>query len=185
MIQADVFLLLPRCFNHRAVAFDNRHVEKTVGLLLPDFDTRVVDRIHQTIDILWRKASAEISGCRGIGNPLSSQQTKIGFIVASQFKMLKTCSASEDVKRNVQHMIGFRVRHVHFEDAAVAVDAFRQTNLTHHLLHKSKPPTTDGLCSVSKFQRCRRTSQHGRLYEALLVFYSALPPTLLCIQLSS
>jgi len=66
IIQADAFFLFARCFDHCAVAFDDRHVEEAVRLLLPDFDSRFVDRVHQSVDSRRRKTSTEISGSRRI-----------------------------------------------------------------------------------------------------------------------
>ena len=86
---------------------------------------------------------------------------------------------------HVEHMIGLGIRPVHFEDRAVAVDAFRQPNLRHHLLYQSQTTTRHGLCSVSEFQPRRRTPQHRGLHVSVLFFDSALPLAFLRIQLSS
>ena len=43
-------------------------------------------------------------------------------------------------------------------------------------LYESQFTTADGLRLLSEFQLCGRTSQHGRLHVALLIFNSAMPP---------
>ena len=50
-------------------------------------------------------------------------------MVAPQFKMFQTGAASEDIESDVEHMIGFGIRHVHFENLAMPVDRFGKPEL--------------------------------------------------------
>ena len=99
--------------------------------------------------------------------------------------MFQACSSGKHIERDVDYMIGFSAGHVQFEDGTVAVDAFRQADLPHHLLYESQSTTADGLRLLSEFQLCGRTSQHGLLHVALLIFNSAMPLSPFRIQLSS
>jgi hypothetical protein len=134
VIQADALLLLTTGFDHCAVALDNRQVEETVGVLLPDLQPRFMKSVHQILNLPFTEPSAEVPRRCGIGNALSSQGIEIRFIVASQFEMLQAGSSGEPVESNVEDMIGFGIRHMKFKNWTAAIDAVSNTELPDHLL---------------------------------------------------
>ena len=116
-------------------------------------------RFHQREDIPVAEATTEITGGGGIRNAFRSECTQIGFILPSEFKMFQTCSASEQIESNVQHMIGFTVWQMHFEDRTYAIDVLGETELLHHLLNHSESTGTNGLDSVAQLILNRRREQ--------------------------
>ena len=140
VIHADAFLLLAVSFHHRAVAFDDGQVEEAVGLLLPDFQTRFMQSVHQLLNLSFTEPSTKIAGRCGIRNPLSSQSIKIRFVVSSQLKMFQTGASSEQVESNFEHMIGFRIRHAKLEDRTASIDALRDPQLPNQLLRDTNSP---------------------------------------------
>ena len=140
LIHADAFLLFAVSFHHRAVAFDDGQVEEAVGLLLPDFQMRFIQSALQFLYVSFTEPSTKIAGRSGIRNPLSSQSIKIRFVISSQLKMFQTGASIEQVESNIEHMIGFRIRHAKLEDRTAAIDALRDPQLPNQLLRDINSP---------------------------------------------
>lgn len=150
VVHADALLLLAAGFHHRPVGFNDRLIDEGFRLLTPDDKTRFMESFLQRENIELRKPSAEVSRSRGIRNALSPQRIEIRFVVASQFQMLQTRTARQQIERNVEHMIGFTVRQVKPEDRTLPVDASRDIQLP----HKLPIPPAERACVRSASSSC-------------------------------
>ena len=73
----------------RAIGIEDRAIEERRGLMLPDVDPDVVDRVHQRQQLLvGDEASAEVSGGGGVGDTPGTQRVEVGFVVAEGFQVL-------------------------------------------------------------------------------------------------
>ena len=163
VIHADACLLLTAGFDQRAVRFNDGLIEKGVGLLPPDFQARFMEGFLQREHVKLRKPTTEISRRGGIGNPLSSQRVEIRLVIPPQFQVLQARATDEQIKRDIEHVIGFAVRQMKPEDRTQPVDAPGEIQLPHKLLHDSDPSRGDGLRAIRQLQLNRRRNQHGRL----------------------
>ncbi len=107
------------------------------------------------------------------------------FIVSSQFEMFQARVASEEIEGDVEHMIGFGVRHVHIEDRTTAIDGLGEPDLSDHLLHNREPAAVNGVRFITQLKLRFRAADHRSPLPFFLFSDSALPLTLLCIELSS
>ena len=161
VVHSDAFLLLAVCFNHRAVAFDDRQVEEAAALLTPDPQSRLMKSVHQFLNVTFTEPSTKVTRGCGIGNPLSSQGIRIGFVVSSQFEMFQAGASGEQVEGNVEHMIGFGIRHVKLKDGTAAIDAVRDAQLPNQSLRDANPPACYGLSLLRHF------IVHGRNFSSI------------------
>src|SRR5271168_3446097 len=79
------------------IGFDNGVLKERRGLLLPDEQALVVDDLHQRGDALGLETPEEIASGGGVGDALGAQGVQKVFIVAEQFKVRQSRSASQDV----------------------------------------------------------------------------------------
>ena len=66
--------------------------------------------VHQGHDIDFTETAAEVAGRGRVGNSFGSQGIEVDLVVASQFEVLDSLAAGEDVEGNVQDVVGFVVR---------------------------------------------------------------------------
>jgi len=64
-------------------------------------------RFLQSEDVPCAESSTEVSGRDEIRNSFGAQCVQISFVLSSQFEMLQTRTAGEQVAGHVEHMIGF------------------------------------------------------------------------------
>ena len=145
VVDAEALFSLAAGFNHCAVGFDGGLIEERIGLLLPDHLPGPVDGLHHSKNLHVTKAAAEVAGGGGIRNPLRAQGIEVGFVGASNLKMLKTGPATEQVQGNVEDMIGFVIGSVELEDGCGAVDVLPQLELPDQLQNQAEPATGYGL----------------------------------------
>ena len=149
---ANAFFLFAIRFDSRPVSFDDRHVEETVRLLLPNFDSRFIDGVHQPVNSGRCETSTEVTSGRRIRDSFGTQQVQVCFVISPQFDMLETGASREEIEGNVEHMIGLSIRQVDFENRAMLIDRFGKPNLPDQLLHQGDPATTDRLRLLCQFQ---------------------------------
>lgn len=77
--------------------------------------------------------------------------------------MLQTRTTGQQIERDIQHMVGFAVRQMKPQDRAQPVDAARDIQLPHELLHRADPASRESLCPLRQLQLNRRRDQHRRL----------------------
>src|SRR5208282_1937798 len=87
MVDVDALLALGIGRDHGAVGVEESFLEKVVGLLGPDAEAGTIDGVHQSLDVGWYEAPAEITLGGGIGYSLGAQGVEIDFVVAPQFKV--------------------------------------------------------------------------------------------------
>ncbi len=133
MVDTDALLLLAIGFHHRAIGFDRRLIEKLVGLLLPDFQTSLIDPLHELHDFEGIKSSAEISGGGWIWNPLGSQSVQIGFVGSAKFNVLQARPPGQQVHRDVEDMVRFVIGQVQLENRRGLIDVLSQVELLDEL----------------------------------------------------
>ena len=116
-----------------AVGVEDRLVEELAGLLGPDPQPRLVDGVHQGEDVgLGGEAAAEVACGRGIGEPLGSEGIEIDLIVASSLDVFDPLAASEEIEGDVEHMVGFVIGQMAFEEMEGPVDLLVELDLLNH-----------------------------------------------------
>jgi hypothetical protein len=134
-VVADVHSLLALGVGLRdgAIGVQDRLIEKLVRLLSPDPQPRFIDGVHQREDIgLGSEAAAEVPGGGRVWDSFGSQSIEVNRIVASQFEVFESFAAGEDIKCDVEHMVGFVVRQMPFEQMQSAVDFLGEVDFLSH-----------------------------------------------------
>jgi hypothetical protein len=135
-----------------AIGVQDRLLAKGVGLLSPDPEPRFIDGVHQSEDIgLGREAAAEVAGGRRIGDSLGSQSIEVDLIVASQFEVFDSLAAGEEIQCDVEHMVGFVVGEMPFEQMEVAVDVLDESDLLSQEKEGADAPGTESPDALGRF----------------------------------
>jgi hypothetical protein len=74
------------------------------------------------------EAAAEIARSGRIRNALSAQGVEVNFILTTQFDVLQAGAVAQGVVSEVEHMIGFVVRHMNQEQVQVAIDGIDEAD---------------------------------------------------------
>src|SRR5208282_1573269 len=115
-------LALARRFNEKAIHVQNCLLEEGRWLAAPHFDPRGVDNVQQRLNAIGRKPPTEISGRRWIGEATGPQGIEQDFIVAEQFQVLQTGTATQGQVSQGEYVVRFVVGQVDLEQVEVAVD---------------------------------------------------------------
>lgn len=185
VVHADRFLAFSAGFHHGAVAFDDGQIEEACGLLVPDLHACLVKGLHQHQNIPPGEPSAEIPARRGIGNPLGPECIQIRLIRASEFEVLKSTSASQQIASNVQHVVSFTVRQPELKDRAETINALGEIQLLDQLLHEADSTGRNRLSSIGQFILNRWRPEHRRLSVPVRLVDPSLRATLASFQLSA
>ena len=178
VVDAHSLFVFSSGFDLCCIRFYDGLIEKRIGLLLPDFQSRFMKRFLQSEDVPRAESTTEVSGGRRIRNSFGTQRVQIGFVLSSQFEMLKTRAASKQVVSNVEHMIGFTIRQMHLEDRTNAIDAFCQPQLFDHLLNDTQSTSIRSLNSIGQLILNGRRSDHRRLTAPVSFVDPLCRPTL-------
>ena len=114
----------------RAIGIDDRLLEERFGLLAPDPEPSLVNGVHQLQDIAHPEPPAEISGGRGIRNPLGTQGIEVDLIVTQQLEVLKPIAPGHDIEGNVQDVVRLVVGKMAFQEVKAGVDIGDQSGST-------------------------------------------------------
>ena len=144
-----------------AIGVDDRFLEELRGLLFPDPQPGLVDRVHQLQDIAHAEPPAEIPGRGRIGDPLGAQGIEVDLVVASQFEMLELVSPGQDVEGDVQHVVGLMVRQVPLEQVEAVIDVADQSGLAGHQEHGADPAAGQPLDSIGQLVLDVAGGDHG------------------------
>jgi hypothetical protein len=151
VVDVDALLALGIGRDHGAVGVEKSFLEKVVGLLGPDAEAGTIDDIHQSLDVGWYEAPAEITRGGGIGYSLGAQGVEIDFVVAPQFKVFDPLPAGNDVEGDVQDMVGFVVGQMSFEKVEIPIDIVDQANLLSQQENGADTAGTEALDAIGLF----------------------------------
>ena len=112
-----------------AIGLEDRLGEELGGLLGPDPQPRLIDRVHQGEDIGLGEAAAEVPGGGRVRDAFGPQGVEVDLIVAPQLEVLDAAAAGEEIEGDVQDVVGFVVGQVPLEEVEVAVDLLDQPDL--------------------------------------------------------
>src|ERR1700677_4723633 len=129
VVDVDALLALGIGRDHGAVGVEESFLEKVVGLLGPNAEAGTIDDVHQSLDVGWYEAPAEITCGRWVGNSLGAQGVEIDFVVATQFKVFHPPATGDEVESDVQDMVGFVVGQMSFEKVEIPIDIVDQADL--------------------------------------------------------
>ena len=122
-------LALPIAGHDAAIGLEDRLGEELGGLLGPDPQPRLVDRVHQGEDIGLGEAAAEVPGGGRVRDPFGPQGVEVDLVVAPQLEVLDAPAAGEEIQGDVEDVVGFVVGQVPLEEVEVAVDVLDELDL--------------------------------------------------------
>ena len=144
-------LALARGDGERAVHVDHGLLEERGGLLLPDVEPRLVDRVEQAADMLLAaEAAAEIARGGGVGNGLRTDGVEERFVVAPQFDVLQTGSFAQRVDGEVEDVVRLVIRQVDVEQTDVPVDGLDQSGAMGDPEHQRNAAVSDAAAAVGQ-----------------------------------
>jgi hypothetical protein len=129
MVDVDTLLALGIGRDHGAVGVEESFREKVVGLLGPDTEAGTIEDVHQGFNVGRCESPAEITRGSGVRNSLGTQGVEIDLVVAPKFKVFHSLTAGNNVKGNVQDMVGFVIGQMPFEKVEILIDTVDQANL--------------------------------------------------------
>tara|TARA_R100001480_G_scaffold80963_1_gene90103 strand:- start:533 stop:862 length:330 start_codon:yes stop_codon:yes gene_type:complete len=98
--------------------------------------------------------------------------------------MFQAGASSEQVEGDVEHMVGFGIRHVKHKDRTATIDALHNAQLPNQPLRDANSPTRNDLSLFRQFIFHVRTRQHRRLPVPVGFIGPFLRATLPCIESS-
>ncbi len=116
VIDIDAFLALAGRLHHRAIGLNHRLVKEGRRLFLPHTQPDRVERLHQSPDRHRIETTAKVTRRSRVRNPLDTERIQVDFVIPSQFQMIQARATGQQVVGNIQHVVGFTVRQVPFED---------------------------------------------------------------------
>jgi hypothetical protein len=117
-------------------------------LLGPDFASCLIDGVLESVDVRLSESSAEVASGGGIGDAACSENIEEGFIVATEFDVLKASAVAEGVVGDVENVIGLVIREMDFQEVKALVDGLWQTELVCQHVDDADAAVCDGSVSV-------------------------------------
>ena len=102
-----------------------------------------VEGFHELLDLPGGETATEVTRGRGIRDPLHTQSVQIHFVVAPQLQVIQAGTTREQVVRDIQHMIRFRVRQVDLQHLQRPIDLLGQSQAADHLVNHPDPAAGD------------------------------------------
>ena len=99
----------------RAVAVDHGFPQEGGWLASPDLPTRLINSIHQGIDLLNAETVTEISGGGRVRHAPCAEGIEVGLVLAAELEILDAGAATEMVVRDVQHVVRLVVGQMPFD----------------------------------------------------------------------
>ena len=93
---------------------------------------------------------AEVTGSRGVGNPLGTNRVQVGFVAPTVFDVLEAATTGKQVQCDVENVIRFVVGQVQFKKRNRLIDFFSQVKLLGQLEKRANPTSGDGLLLISQ-----------------------------------
>ena len=143
VIDVHSLFALSRGFDHGPVRVDDGLFEKLIGLLLPDLEAGLVEDFHQDQARQGIEAPAEVSGRRGIRNPLCAQSVQVNLVVPEQFEVFQARASGQQVVGDIQDMVGFGIRPVELESLHRGIDHVVETESSHHGMNEADAAGAD------------------------------------------
>ena len=112
-----------------AVGLDDRLAEELGGLLGPDPQPHLIDRVHQGEDIGLGEAAAEVPFGGRVRDAFGPEGIEVDLVIAPQLEVLEVPAAGEEIEGDVQDMVGFVVGQMPLEEVEVAVDVLDELDL--------------------------------------------------------
>ena len=144
MVSPDAFVRETHALFALASRLDNRAVHLNVGpleelcrLLLPHLQACFVKGFHQQSNVRFAEPPAEVTGRGGIGQSVCSDCIEKHFVITTQFNVLQSLAATQQVVCHVQHVIGFRVRPVNLQQVQPRIDRRLQTKPLNQPVHRT------------------------------------------------
>ena len=134
-----------------AIGIQEGLVEEGGGLMLPNANAHVIEKVLQEVDVGNREASAEVARGRRIGDALGSQGVEIVDIVAAQFQVLQAIAVTQVVESDVQDVIGFGIGQADLEDGQAGIDEGDQAEVAGELMEERDAAVAEAMDSVSDF----------------------------------
>jgi hypothetical protein len=78
---------------------------------------------------LGLETSTEIAGCGGVRDQVRTQGIHVGRVVPQALDVLQARAAAQYVVSQVEHVVGFVIRQMHFQQLQPLVEFFRQAQL--------------------------------------------------------
>jgi hypothetical protein len=113
--------------------------------------------------LLIIKASAKVPGGCGVGNAGRSESIQIGFVVAPMLDVIQAGSPGEQVKCDVEDVVGFVVGKVQFEDVGGMIDGITKSDCFDQLHDGGDTAAGDGVLSLGELQLGAGRTNHRRL----------------------
>jgi hypothetical protein len=110
----------------------------------------LINCVHQSDDIGFGEAAAEISLRGRVGKALGAQGIEINFIVASQLDVLDSLSASHDIECDIQDVVGLMIGPVLPQDVEVVVDVADQANPPRKQQHRTDSSGIEALNPIGE-----------------------------------
>ena len=83
------YFALVRCRGHHTIHVDDRFVQKTFGLLLPNADADFVDRVHEGMQVDLVESATEVTGCVWIVGTFRARRVQVDFVIAAKLDVLQ------------------------------------------------------------------------------------------------
>ena len=131
-----------------AVHVDGGPVEERSVLLGPDLASGLVDGILESIHVVLSESSAEVVSGGGIGDAACPESIEEGFIVATQFDVLKAGAVAQCVVGDVEDVIGLVIGQMDFQELEPLVDGLWQAELVCEHVEGADAAVSDGSVPV-------------------------------------
>ncbi len=125
-----------------AIHINDELVEERSRLLGPHPPTGGIKGPEQGVNSRRVEAAAEIASGGRIGDALGANRVREDLILTTQFEILQTRAATQDVVGNGQHMIGFVIVQVQFRQWHALVNDLDQPQTADQHVNGSEPPRT-------------------------------------------
>ena len=168
-------------FRQGAVHVNGGAGEEVGRLLGPDPLPRRVDGVDERVDVGRPEPPAEVAGRGRVGDAACAQRVEEVRVLAAQFDVLQTGAVAQGVVGEIEHMIGFVVRQVQFEQVQAGINGLDQTATPRQQMEGPDAAAGDGARLVGYFvlnvAGRELRSQAGRVvFPIEAAFDSALAP---------
>jgi ubiquinone/menaquinone biosynthesis C-methylase UbiE len=100
-------------------------------------EPRRVEGRLQIVQVPARKPPTEIARRGGVGNPLGPQRVQVGLVLAAQLQVFQAGPTTQRIISQIEHVVRFVVRQMHFEQVQPPVDFPGQPQLAHQSVHEA------------------------------------------------
>lgn len=132
------FLAFAQRFNDGSIGVDPcRLFCERLGLLSPNRQPCLVDRLHQVFDVSFIESSAKVACGRWVRNALRAECVQKDFVVPSNLDVFESLATAQDVVSDIEHVVGLMVRPVLLEHFHSLVDRIHEPCVLCHSISKA------------------------------------------------